>query len=100
MNVIVRIRELMNVRGWTEYRLAKETGLPPSTLANIFHRGSTPSIPTLETICDAFGISLCQFFAEGDFVSLTTEQRSLLNSWSTLSQEQKNVLLDLISKMN
>lgn len=100
MNVIVRIQELMTARGWTEYRLAKETGLPTSTLANIFHRGSTPSIPTLETICDAFGISLCQFFAEGDFVSLTAEQQSLLNSWSTLSQEQKNVLLDLISKMN
>lgn len=100
MNVVERIQELMDTRGWTEYRLAKETELPPSTIANIFHRGTTPTIPTLETICGALGISLCQFFAEGNFVSLTVEQESLLNSWSTLSQEQKNVLLELISKMN
>ena len=48
MNVIERIQEYMKLRGWTEYRLVKETKLPASTLANIFHRGTTPSIPTLD----------------------------------------------------
>ena len=100
MNVIERIQELMNARGWTEYRLAKETHLPPSTIANIFHRGTIPSISTLEIVCDTFGISLCQFFAENSFISLTSEQEELLNKWATLSQDQKKVLLELISKMN
>lgn len=100
MNVIERIQEYMKLRGWTEYRLVKETKLPASTLANIFHRGTTPSIPTLEIICDALGISLSQFFSDSSLVSLTKEQEDLLNRWSTLSQEQKMVLLDLMSKMN
>lgn len=99
-HVTERIQEFMEQRGWTEYRLVKETGLPASTIANIFHRGTTPSIPTLEIICDALGISLSQFFSESDFVSLNSEQADLLRRWSTLSAEQKKVLLDLMSKMN
>ena len=99
MNVIERIQEYMELRGWTEYRLVKETKLPPSTLANIFHRGTTPSIPTLEIICRALGISLSQFFSESNLVSLTKEQEDLLSRWSTLSKEQKKVLLDLISML-
>ena len=62
MNVIERIKALTAKRGWTEYRLVKETGLPASTVANIFHRDTVPSVATLETICAAFGISLSQFF--------------------------------------
>lgn len=62
MNVTVRIQELMSVRGWTEYHLAKEAGLPLSTLANIFHRGTTPSIPTLETIYGAFAFLFANSF--------------------------------------
>ena len=33
-------KRLLNERGWTEYRLAKECGLSESTLANIFRRNS------------------------------------------------------------
>ena len=51
MNVIERIKALTAKRGWTEYRLVKETGLPASTVANIFHRDTVPSVATLETIC-------------------------------------------------
>lgn len=100
MNVTERIRNLMEKRGWTEYRLVKETGLPASTISNIFHRNTVPSISTLESICGAFDIPLCQFFSEGHSVSLTSEQESLLNQWSALSNGQKQVLLDLMEKMN
>lgn len=100
MDVTGRIRQLMDKRGWTEYRLVKETKLPASTISNIFHRNSTPSIITLESICSAFGISLSQFFAEGNFVALTPEQETLLDRWATISDEQKQLLLDLIEKMN
>jgi len=100
VDVTKRIKELMNERGWNEYKLVKHTKLPASTVSNIFRRDTIPSIPTLEIICNAFGISLSQFFAEGDFISLTTEQTALLKQWSVLSDEQKQVLFDLMSKMN
>lgn len=44
MDVASRIRELMEERGWTEYRLKEEAHLPSSTVGNIFHRSTTPGI--------------------------------------------------------
>ena len=99
MNVIERIRELTEKRGWTEYRLVKETGLPASTVANIFHRETVPSIATLEVICTAFGITLCQFFSEGTTISLTSEQKELLERWGMLTPIQKKLLIELIEQM-
>ena len=64
MDVQKRIKDLMELRGWTDYRLAKEAGLSHSTVTNIFKRNNAPTIPTLESICKAFGITLSQFFSE------------------------------------
>ncbi|MCL2563429.1 MAG: helix-turn-helix transcriptional regulator [Oscillospiraceae bacterium] len=94
-----RIQQLMNERDWTEYRLAKEADLSQSTIANLFKRNNTPSIPTLEAICRGFGITLSQFFSEGNFVELTDEQKELFDKWVTLTGEQKSLLLELVKNL-
>ena len=99
MDAKERIKELMQERNWTEYRLAIASGLSQSTVANIFNRNTTPSVVTLEAICQGFGITLAQFFAEGDMVELTEEQKEMFNAWSTLTKEQKDVLYQLIRIM-
>lgn len=96
MNVTEHIEALMKERGWTAYRLGKETGLSQSTLAHIFRRDSAPTIATLEIICQAFDISLSQFFSEGNAASLTEEQAKLLSAWTTLSKDQKQMLWVMI----
>lgn len=99
MDTHERLRKLMNERGWTAYRLSKACGLSESTLANIFKRNTTPSIPTLEMICNGFGITLSQFFADGDMVELTDELRDLFDNWASLSPEQKDAVGVLIKAM-
>ena len=99
MDAKARIRELMAERKWSEYRLAIASGLSQSTVANIFNRNTTPSIATLESICAGFGITLAQFFAEGDMVELTEEQKEMFAAWSALSKDQKDVLRQLILVM-
>ena len=99
MDAKERIKELMRERNWTEYRLAIASGLSQSTVANIFNRNTTPSVVTLEAICQGFGITLAQFFAEGDMVELTDEQKEMFSAWSTLTKEQKEVLYQLIRVM-
>jgi transcriptional regulator with XRE-family HTH domain len=95
-----RIRQLMEERSWTEYRLSKESGLSQTTISSLFRRNNAPSLPTLEAVCRAFDISLSQFFAEStEPMELTDEQRTLFNSWVTLTKEQKKVLSDLIKTM-
>ena len=99
MDAKARIRELMAERKWSEYRLAIASGLSQSTVANIFNRNTTPSIATLESICAGFGITLAQFFAEGNMVELTEEQKEMFSAWSSLSKDQKDVLRQLILVM-
>ncbi len=99
MDAKQRIRELMAQRQWSEYRLAIASGLSQSTIANIFSRNTTPSIATLESICSAFGITLAQFFSDGEMVELTPEQREMFSVWSSLSTHQKEALSHLIQVM-
>ena len=100
MDTHSRLRQLMAERNWTAYRLAKESGLSESTLANIFKRNTVPSISTLESICSAFGISLAQFFAESEMVELTPELKELFDNWVSLTPEQKKAALHMIRAMN
>ena len=100
MDVTERIRKLMDQRNRTAYRLRKESGLAQSTLSHIFRKDSEPTISTLETICRAFGLTMGEFFAEGEFVSLTVEQRELLEKWAILTPEQKQLILDMINSLS
>ena len=93
MNTHERLRQLLDERGWTEYRLAKNCGLSESMIANIYRRNTVPSITTLETICKGFGITLSQFFAEGEMVELTPELKELFDNWVNLTPEQMQKLL-------
>ena len=96
MDTLARLRQLLDDRGWTEYRLSKECGLAQSTIGNIYRRNTLPSLETLETICKGFGITLSQFFAEGDLVELTPELRELFDGWVTLTSEQKALVEQML----
>lgn len=99
MDVHERLRQLMAERNWTEYRLAKECGLAQTTIYNIFTRNTVPNIITLETICNTFGITLSQFFAEGDMVEMTPELKELFDSWVNLTVEQKQAVKQMLLAM-
>ena len=96
MDTQKRIKELMEERRWTDYRLAKEANLSHSTVTNMFNRNNAPTLPTLEAVCRAFGITLAQFFDEGEEAQLTEEQQKLFSKWSTLTDRQKQILLELM----
>lgn len=100
MDVHAKLRKLLDERGWTEYRLSKASGLSDATLANIFRRNTMPSIPTLEAICNGFGITLSQFFAEGDMVELTPALKELFDNWVSLTPEQKVAAKQMLKAMN
>ena len=100
MDVLERIKQLRDERGWSNYRLAKEAKMLEGSLNNLFRLSNLPSLPTLEAICAGFGITLSQFFAEdGESVILDDAQKKMLNRWNTLTKEQKNALLALLMQM-
>ena len=99
-DILATITKYREDRGWTEYQLAERSGLPQSTISSWYRKNMIPTVPSLEKICTAFGITLSQLFAEGDtVVSLTASQKKLLDRWSRLSEDQQNAVFLLIDKM-
>lgn len=93
MDTNQRIRQLMKERGLTEYRLALDSGLSKSTVSALLHRNTTPSVPTIEAVCNALGITVSQFFAEeGDSLPVNEEQRLLLQRYAQLTETQKRII--------
>ena len=58
-----------------------------------------PSIASLQKICNAFDMSMAQFFSEGNLKELDNDQTELLEQWSLLTPEQKRALLNLIQSI-
>lgn len=96
----LRLSELCKKHGYTKYRLSQLTGMSQTALAKIFSGNSVPTIQTLEKICDAFGISLAQFFTtEGPMPDLTKEQKKILEIWDSLEPREKEILFSFIQSL-
>lgn len=74
MDVLKHITERMEQCNWSLNHLARQSGVPQSTLSGLYQRGNTPTIPTLE-------------------------QRSLLDKWQTLSRQKKDAIWALMEKL-
>ena len=99
-DILATITKYREERGWTEYQLAEHSGLPQSTISSWYRKNMIPTIPSLEKICVAFGMTLSQLYAEGDAIaSVTASQKKLLDRWSRLGEEQQNAVFLLIDKM-
>ena len=96
----LRIAELCEKRGYTKYRLSQLTDMSQTALANILNRRSVPTIVTLERICDAFDITLAQFFTEnGGRLNLTEDQNEILEIWDELEAKEKEILMTFIRSL-
>ncbi len=92
-DVIQHIQDLCKERNWSYYRLAKESDIPYSTLNNMISRTNIPTIPTLQKLCDGFGITLADFFLDQpEHPQLTDGQNELVELYNRLDHEKKNVL--------
>lgn len=98
-DVLKKIEEERSARGWTEYTLAKNADLTQSTISTWFRKDLQPSVASLEKICQAFGITLSQFFQEKNTYDAADEQKELLSLWSSLNPIQRDIILQLLRNM-
>lgn len=61
MNALACLRKIMDARGLSLYYIAKQSGIPYSTMKSHFQRGSQLSLQEIQLICTALDISLQQF---------------------------------------
>ena len=100
MDCLLRIQDLLKERNWSMYQLSKYSDIPQSTLSNLFIRYNTPSVPTLEKICDAFGITISEFFNEQPLSKHSKEDALLLTEFHKLSADGKKAILTLMQEIN
>mgnify|MGYP002869331421 CR=1 FL=1 len=100
MDVKARLKQLMDERGWTIYRVAKEAGIPWSTVRNMFKRNTEPSIATLECLCKGMGMTLPQFFDTDNTMGLSSEQAEILQQWSRLQEKDRRLISELVDSLN
>ena len=94
-DILEIIKQNRETRGWSEYQLAERSGLPQSTISSWYKKSMTPSFASLEKICDAFGVTLSQFFAQDDIrVALTPAQREMLDCLTSVQQAALAALMD------
>ena len=60
--VSMRIQQLCAEHGYNINSLARQAGIPPTTLKNIIYgKSHNPGIVTIKLICDGLGISIYDF---------------------------------------
>ena len=99
MDINKKIEKLRFQRGWSMYELAQEVGITQSTLTSMIKRGNPPKIDTLESICEAFGITLAQFFMEDEQLEvLSRNEKELVSLFRKISDVKQRALIDLLKK--
>lgn len=99
MDINKKIIDLCNERGWSIYELSLQSGITQSSLNSMLHRGNPPKMENLQTICEAFGITLAQFFATNEkYEMLSPNEMLLISDFRKLSTEKQEALLNLISR--
>lgn len=91
MDILDRINELRHERSWSIYKLAEESGIAQSTLSNMFTRKTMPSIMTLQEICNAFNISMAEFFEEKN-----SNNDDIVHKLSKLDEEEYQAVVKII----
>lgn len=109
------IIKLLEERGWSNYKLCKESNLAPATLSDILNGKSTnPKTETLEKIAKALNVSMDDFFIEDnknsineqqgsnsdDFDDLDPEIRAIARDMKNMSSKNKALLKELIKTMS
>ena len=96
----LRIAELCRKRGYTKYRLAQLTGITQTALGNMLILKSMPTMANLEKICDAFEITIAQFFSDDESrLDLTKEQKEILEIWDGLDEKEREIFMTFIRSL-
>lgn len=72
--VVLRIKELIQLKEMNINSLSMLSAVPPSTLKNIIcGKSQNPGIVTIVKICDGLGVSIKEFFTADIFENLEQE---------------------------
>lgn len=100
INVLKRIEKMRLERNWTEYELSRRSDLPQTTINTWYRKQQIPSLPSLEKLSDAFGVTLSELLAdENDPIAITKADQEMLHLFHCLQPDQKKHLLKFLKSL-
>lgn len=90
--VFEKIDALRRDKGWTIYYMCRQAAVSHSTFNNWRNRKTLPKLEVLNKLCEVLQISLPELLFDSDALNLSEEQQRLLNMFSILNREQKDLI--------
>lgn len=92
MNYAQRLQHLINERNLSQNKLSKGSGVSQGVISDVLtQKNKAPSLPTLEKLCSALGITLAEFFAENS--ESDPKEGKLLSLYRQLPDQQQDALI-------
>lgn len=101
IDILKRIEHMRLERNWTEYELSKKADIPQSTIHAWYRKNQVPTLPSLEKLCNAFGISLSVLFSDDSdlLTELSEQELYALHLFQCLGASQKTYLLQFLNSI-
>lgn len=96
MQIGTRLKKYRTAKGYTIYKLSKETDISQNHISAIENDKRQPTIDTLERLIKPLGISLAELFNENDNISLlSSKERQLIENYRSTTDENAKLLFEL-----
>lgn len=99
MNIGKRLKEYRSERHLSQKKLSHHTGISQSFISSIKSNKQSPTITTLERICDVLGITIAEFFSRADN-AVPDSLKPLLDNARQLSPAQRESLINFLKSLN
>ena len=97
MNIGEKIQYYAVKNGFTQYGLAKATGLSQPFIGKLFKGEKLPSLDSLQTICSALGITLAEFFSEDS--QTDPDEARLLSAYRQLPEDKQKTVVTMVDAL-
>ena len=96
-----RLREIRKAKGFSMYKLHKESGLSQGHISDLEKCINQPTIETLQKLLTPMGVTLAEFFNEDEDVSyLNDREKELVAAFRAMPDDSAELYLQLGKKLN
>ena len=94
-----RIRKIRLAKGMTQEYLAEAADINASHICNIENRGAKMSLPTLNKICHALGVTIDYIISDSESAREGAYERTLILEVQKLDPNMKDRLLKIVQAL-
>lgn len=101
MKIGSKLRHYRTAKGFSIYKLSKETDISQNHISAIENDKRQPTVETLERLVSPMGITLAELFNESeDAAFLTADERELVENYRSMPKESADLLYKLSSTLS